>query len=41
MDVLTAVDADRIASDLESTHQFWLDLVDPSEVVAAVAEVTA
>lgn len=31
MDVLTAVDADRIASDLDAGHQFWLDLVDPSD----------
>jgi magnesium transporter len=31
MDVLTAVDPDRIASDLESGHQFWLDLVDPTD----------
>src|ERR1044072_3432704 len=31
MDVLTAVDPDRIASDLEARHQFWIDLVDPSE----------
>jgi magnesium transporter len=31
MDVLTAVDADRIASDLEVGHQFWIDLVDPSD----------
>jgi magnesium transporter len=30
MDVLTAVDGDRIASDLESGHPFWLDLIDPS-----------
>jgi magnesium transporter len=29
MDVLTAVDADRIASDQRDSHQFWLDLVDP------------
>jgi magnesium transporter len=29
MDVLTAVDADRIGSDLEAGHHFWLDLVDP------------
>src|ERR1044072_4195359 len=31
MDVLTAVDPDRIASDLEARHQFWIDLVDPSD----------
>jgi magnesium transporter len=31
MDVLTAVDADRIASDLSASHQFWLDLFDPSD----------
>jgi magnesium transporter len=31
MDVLTAVDADRIASDRKSGHQFWIDLVDPSD----------
>jgi magnesium transporter len=31
MDVLTAVDADRIASDRNAAHQFWLDLVDPSD----------
>ena len=30
MDVLTAVDPDRIASDRASHHEFWLDLVDPS-----------
>ena len=30
MDVLTTVDADRIASDRSAGHQFWLDLVDPS-----------
>jgi magnesium transporter len=30
MDVLTAVDADRIASDRAAQHEFWLDLVDPS-----------
>jgi magnesium transporter len=29
MDVLTAVDPDRIASDRAASHQFWLDLVDP------------
>ena len=31
MDVLTAVDDDRIASDLQAGHQFWLDLVDPPD----------
>jgi magnesium transporter len=31
MDVLTAVDPDRIASDRSDEHQFWLDLVDPSD----------
>jgi magnesium transporter len=31
MDVLTAVDRDRIASDLRDRHKFWLDLVDPSD----------
>jgi magnesium transporter len=31
MDVLTAVEPDRIAADLESGHQFWVDLVDPSD----------
>src|SRR4051794_33326525 len=31
MDVLTAVDADRIAADRESGHQFWIDLADPAE----------
>jgi magnesium transporter len=31
MDVLTAVDRDRIASDLDAGHQFWLDLIDPTE----------
>jgi magnesium transporter len=31
MDVLTAVDADRIESDRDAGHQFWLDLVDPSD----------
>ena len=31
MDVLTAVDGDRIASDRDAGHQFWLDLVDPSD----------
>jgi magnesium transporter len=30
MDVLTAVDPDRIASDRAADHEFWLDLVDPS-----------
>jgi magnesium transporter len=29
MDVLTAVDPDRIASDQKDRHPFWLDLVDP------------
>jgi magnesium transporter len=31
MDVLTAVDRDRIASDLKAGHKFWLDLVDPTD----------
>lgn len=31
MDVLTAVDADRMASDRATGHQFWLDLVDPAD----------
>lgn len=31
MDVLTAVDADRIAADRRSGHSFWIDLVDPSD----------
>ena len=31
MDVLTAVDADRIASDVQSHHQFWIDLIEPSD----------
>jgi len=31
MYVLTAVDDDRIASDLQAGHQFWIDLVDPSD----------
>jgi magnesium transporter len=31
MDVLTAVDGDQIASDLKAGHQFWIDLVDPSD----------
>jgi magnesium transporter len=31
MDVLTAVDDDRIASDLEAGRQFWIDLIDPSD----------
>ena len=31
MDVLTAVDTDRIAADRQSDHPFWLDLVDPSD----------
>ena len=31
MDVLTTVDADRIASDQSAGHQFWLDLVDPAD----------
>lgn len=31
MDVLTAVDPDRIASDLKSGHEFWLDLIGPSD----------
>src|SRR5919198_2654513 len=31
MDVLTAVEPDRIASDLQAGHKFWLDLVDPPD----------
>jgi magnesium transporter len=31
MDVLTAVEPDRIASDLAAGHKFWLDLVDPPD----------
>ena len=31
MDVLTAVDRDRIASDLDVGHPFWLDLTQPSD----------
>jgi magnesium transporter len=31
MDVLTAVEPDRIASDQQSGHQFWIDLVDPPD----------
>jgi magnesium transporter len=31
MDVLTAVDPDRIAADRRSDHTFWIDLVDPSD----------
>ncbi len=31
MDVLTAVDDGRIASDLQAGHQFWIDLVDPTD----------
>jgi magnesium transporter len=31
MDVLTAVDADRVASDREAGHRFWLDLIDPPD----------
>ena len=31
MDVLTAVDTDRMAADRRSDHPFWLDLVDPSD----------
>jgi magnesium transporter len=31
MDVLTAVDADRIAADRRSGHSFWIDLVSPSD----------
>src|SRR3954447_2428276 len=30
MDVLTAVDRDRIASDRRSGHSFWIDLAEPS-----------
>lgn len=30
MDVLTAVDPDRIAADRQSGHSFWIDLADPS-----------
>jgi magnesium transporter len=31
MDVLTAVDPDRIASEQREGHKFWLDLIDPSD----------
>src|SRR5215217_2673915 len=31
MDVLTAVDADRIASDRRDGHNLWIDLVDPPD----------
>jgi magnesium transporter len=31
MDVLTAVDPDRIAADQRSGHAFWLDLIEPSD----------
>jgi magnesium transporter len=31
MDVLTAVDADRIAADRRSDHTFWIDLTEPSD----------
>src|SRR3954462_5417067 len=31
MDVLTAVDGDRIAADQSSGHAFWLDLIQPSD----------
>src|SRR3954454_3793342 len=31
MDVLTAVDADRIAADQRSGHTFWIDLASPSD----------
>src|SRR5215213_6360186 len=31
MDVLTAVDADRIASDRRDGHELWIDLVDPPD----------
>src|SRR5215212_8792458 len=31
MDVLTAVDADRIASDRRDGHNLWIDLVDPRD----------
>jgi magnesium transporter len=31
MDVLTAVDADRIAADRRSGHSFWIDLASPSD----------
>jgi magnesium transporter len=31
MDVLTAVDADRIAADQRSGHSFWIDLASPSD----------
>jgi magnesium transporter len=31
MDVLTAVDPDRIAADRQSGHSFWIDLADPSD----------
>ncbi|HEX5621541.1 MAG TPA: magnesium transporter CorA family protein [Solirubrobacteraceae bacterium] len=39
MDVLTAVDGDRIASDLKAGHKFWLDLVDaPDEEIDRVGD---
>src|SRR3954466_6113268 len=31
MDVLTAVDPARIEADRRSGHEFWIDLVDPSD----------
>jgi magnesium transporter len=31
MDVLTAVDPDRMAADQKDGHAFWLDLVDPTD----------
>jgi magnesium transporter len=31
MDMLTAVDAERIASDRRDGHQFWIDLADPPD----------
>ena len=31
MDVLTAVDSDRMAADQKGGHAFWLDLVDPAD----------
>ena len=31
MDVLTAVEPDRIAADQTGGHQFWLDLIEPSD----------
>jgi magnesium transporter len=31
MDVLTAVDGDQITSDLKAGHEFWIDLIDPTD----------